>query len=155
MNIGIPPNNRQKVAAELSKLLANEYVLFTKTKNAHWNIEGSDFYDKHHLFDKQADQLADIIDAVAERIRALGFTAPATLKVFLDLTSIKETILTINNSTAFTSDLLAAHEIIIVELRKNIALFEDDYADIGSSDFIASLLQEHEKTAWILRTILK
>lgn len=155
MNIGISANNRQKVASELSKLLANEYVLFTKTKNAHWNVEGPDFYDKHQLFDNQANQLADIIDSVAERIRAIGFTAPATLKAFLELTSLQETNLTANDSTAFIKDLLAAHETIIIELRKNISLFADDYADMGSSDFVTSLLQEHEKTAWILRTVLK
>lgn len=155
MNIGISANNRQKVASELSKLLANEYVLYTKTKNAHWNVEGADFYDKHQLFDNQANQLADIIDSVAERIRAIGFTAPATLKAFLELTSLLETNLTINDSTVFIKDLLAAHETIIIELRKNISLFADDYADMGSSDFVTSLLQEHEKTAWILRTVLK
>lgn len=95
MNIGISANNRQKVADELSTLLANEYVLFTKTKSAHWNVEGPDFYDKHQLFDNQANQLADIIDSVAERIRTVGFAAPATLKAFLELTSLQETSLTI------------------------------------------------------------
>ena len=155
MNIGISADNRRKVADELSKLLANEYLLFTKTKNAHWNIEGPDFYDKHLLLDNQANQLSDIIDSVAERIRIVGFTAPATLRAFLELTSLPETSLTENNSTGFISDLLAAHETIIIELRNNISHFADDYADMGSSDFITSLLQEHEKIAWILRSVLK
>ena len=155
MNIGITENNRKNVADELSKLLANEYVLFTKTKNAHWNVEGLDFYDKHQLFDNQANQLASTIDSVAERIRTLGFVAPASLKAFLELTSLQETNLIINNSTEFIKDLLSAHETIILQLRSNISLFADSYKDFGSSDFITGLLQEHEKTAWILRTLLK
>lgn len=155
MNIGIAENNRKKVADELSKLLANEYVLFTKTKNAHWNVEGQDFYDKHQLFDNQASELATIIDSVAERIRTLGFAAPASLTAFLTLTTLSETALAANNSTEFIKDLLSAHETIIIQLRDNISLFADSYKDFGSSDFITGLLQEHEKTAWILRTILK
>ena len=155
MNIGIAENNRKNVADELSKLLANEYVLFTKTKNAHWNVEGLDFYDKHQLFDNQANQLASTIDSVAERIRTLGFAAPASLKAFLELSILQETNLAINNSTEFIKDLLSAHETIILQLRSNISLFADSYKDFGSSDFITGLLQEHEKTAWILRTLLK
>lgn len=155
MNIGISEINRKKVADELSKLLANEYVLFTKTKNAHWNVEGLDFYDKHQLFDNQANQLASTIDSVAERIKTLGFVAPASLKAFLALTSLQETALVSNSSVAFINDLLSAHETIIIQLRNNISLFADSYSDFGSSDFITGLLQEHEKTAWILRTLLK
>lgn len=155
MNIGIAENNRKKVADELSKLLANEYVLFTKTKNAHWNVEGLDFNDKHQLFDNQTNQLASIIDSVAERIRTVGFTAPTSLKAFLELTTLQETDLDSNSSVAFINDLLLAHETIIIQLRNNISLFADSYGDFGSSDFITGLLQEHEKTAWILRTLLK
>jgi starvation-inducible DNA-binding protein len=155
MNIGISEINRKKVADELSKLLANEYVLFTKTKNAHWNVEGLDFYDKHQLFDNQANQLTTTIDSVAERIRTLGFAAPASLKAFLELSILQETALDSNSSVVFINDLLSAHETIIIQLRNNISLFADSYGDSGSSDFITSLLQEHEKTAWILRTLLK
>ena len=155
MNIGISEINRKNIADELSKLLANEYMLFTKTKNAHWNVEGLDFYDKHQLFDNQANQLASTIDSVAERIKTLGFVAPASLKAFLELTSLQDTDLASNSSVAFINDLLSAHETIIIQLRNNISLFADSYGDSGSSDFITSLLQEHEKTAWILRTLLK
>lgn len=155
MNIGISEINRKKIAEELSKLLANEYVLFTKTKNAHWNVEGHDFYDKHQLFDNQANQLTATIDSVAERIRTLGFVAPASLKAFLELSILQETVLDSNKSIEFINDLLSAHETIIIQLRNNISLFADSYGDFGTSDFITSLLQEHEKSAWILRTLLK
>jgi starvation-inducible DNA-binding protein len=155
MNIGISANNRKKVASELSKLLADEYVLFTNTKNAHWNVEGADFYDKHKLFDEQAIQLATIIDNVAERIRSLGHPVPATLKAFLELTHLTESHSTTNSSKDFIAALLYAHETIIRYLRETINLFSNDYEDMGTSDFITSLMQEHEKTAWILRAHLK
>ena len=155
MNIGITANNRQTITAELSKLLADEYVLFTKTKNAHWNVEGVDFYEKHKLFDEQAGQLAIIIDNVAERIRTLGFAVPASLKAFLELTQFTESELTTKSSKDFIAALLTDHETIIRYLRATINLFANDYEDMGTSDFITGLLQEHEKIAWKLRAHLK
>ncbi len=155
MNIGITEINRKQVAAELSVVLANEYVLFTKTKNAHWNVEGPDFYEKHQLFDDQAQQLVSIIDSVAERIRTLGFVAPASLKAFLDLTTLVESDLTAKSSTEFIKNLLADQETIISDLRENITAFADKYSDVGSSDFITGLLQDHEKMSWVLRSHLK
>lgn len=155
MNIGISEENRQKVAEELSKLIADEYVLFTKTKEAHWNVEGNDFYDKHKFFDEQAEQLLDNVDRVAERIRVLGFLAPANLKVFDKLTRLTENQLSRTDSQTFIKDLLLAHETIIIHLRKNCTLFADSYGDLGTSDFITGLMEYHEKTAWVLRTHLK
>lgn len=154
-NIGISENNRQKVALELSKILADQYVLHTKTKQAHWNVEGGDFYDKHKLFDEQAGQIAETIDEVAERIRTLGHLVPASLKSFLELSHLNENVPTENNSHSFISELLLAHETIITHLRANINLFANDYGDLGTSDFITGLMQEHEKTAWILRAHFK
>jgi len=97
-NIGITDSNRQSVANELTKILADEYVLYTKTRNAHWNVEGTDFYDKHKFFEVQFEQLDDFIDSVAERIRSLGHYAPATLKSFLSLTHLSEETRAENNS---------------------------------------------------------
>ncbi|MDP5200286.1 Dps family protein [Flavobacterium sp. DG2-3] len=154
-NIGISENNRQNAALELSKILADESVLHTKTKQAHWNIEGNDFYDKHKLFDEQANQIAETIDTVAERIRTLGHLVPATLKAFLELSRLTENVPTENDSQSLISELLSAHETIITHLRADINLFDNDYEDLGTSDFITGLMQEHEKTAWILRAHLK
>jgi len=89
-SIGITDPNRQTVALELSKILADENVLYIKTKNAHWNIEGADFYDKHKFFETQFGQLDEMIDSVAERIRSIGHYAPATLKSYLGLTHLTE-----------------------------------------------------------------
>lgn len=149
-NIGISEKNRKQAAYELSKILADEFVLFTKTKNAHWNVEGIDFYDKHKLFEEQANQLDEAVDSVAELIRTLGHYAPASLKSYLELTQFTESTQSNYNSGSFIKELLTDHETIISGLRKNINIFANDYDDLGTSDFITSLMQEHEKTAWFL-----
>src|ERR1043166_605792 len=89
-SIGISPANLQAVTVELSKLLADEFVLYTKTRNAHWNVEAPDFHSMHIFFEQQYEQLDEIMDSVAERIRQLGHYAPATLKSFLNLTHLTE-----------------------------------------------------------------
>src|SRR5271170_3323165 len=88
--IGINNENISKVAHSLSIILADEYVLYTKTRNAHWNLEGPDFHSKHRFFDEQNAQLDEVIDTVAERIRSIGHYAPASLKQFLQLTHFSE-----------------------------------------------------------------
>src|SRR5579872_493976 len=105
-NIGITDSNRQSVVNELSKFLADEYVLYTKTRNAHWNIEGIDFYAKHTFLESQFGQLDEIIDSVAERIRTLGHYSPATLKSFLSLTHLTEESRQENTSKGFITELL-------------------------------------------------
>ncbi|SIS72670.1 starvation-inducible DNA-binding protein [Zobellia uliginosa] len=154
-NIGISEENRQAVADELTKLLADEYVLYTKTRNAHWNVEGADFYDKHKFFEGQYEQLSETIDRVAERIRSLGHYAPATLKDFLALTHLTEKNHNDNSPLGFIKELLEDHETLCIHLRENIVPFADKYKDLGTSDFITGLLEDHEKTAWFLRSHLK
>lgn len=153
-SIGITEQNRQAVAKALSILLADEFVLYTKTRNAHWNVEGIDFHDKHIFFEGQYEQLEEIVDSVAERIRALGHYAPGTLSDFLKLTHLSEKTGQQNNSKGFIKELLEDHESIIVFIRKNITDFDDKYKDAGSSDFITGLIKEHEKIAWMLRVSL-
>jgi starvation-inducible DNA-binding protein len=151
-NIGISELNRQEIADELSKILADEFILYTKTKNAHWNVEGIDFYDKHKFFESQFEQLDDIIDSIAERTRSLGHYAPASLKSFLSLTNLSETTHSKNDSKVFISELLSDHENIIKGLRENINRFANEFNDFGTSDFITGLMQDHEKMAWFLRS---
>lgn len=155
INIGINQKNRQSVAFELSKILADEFVLFTKTKNAHWNVEGIDFYDKHKFFEEQANQLNDLVDSVAERIRTLGHIAPASLKSYLQLTQLTESKQSKYDSQSVIRELLSDNETIIKHLRENINIFANDYEDLGTSDFITGLMQDHEKMAWFLRTLSK
>ena len=154
-NIGITEKNLQSVAGELSKILADEYVLYTKTRNAHWNVEGPDFHTKHLFFESQYGQLDDIIDNVAERIRSLGHYAPATLQLMLELTHLSEQKRSKNDAAGFITELLADHEAIIIHLRENINRFANEWGDLGTSDFITGLMETHEKMAWFLRSHLK
>lgn len=152
--VGITESHRGAVAIILAKILADENVLYIKTKNAHWNIEGHDFYHKHLFFEAQFGQLDTIIDRVAERIRTLGHYAPATLKSYLSLTHLTEVTREDNDSEGFVKELLNDHESIIIILREHIKPFATDFLDLGSSDFITGLMQEHEKMAWFLRSHL-
>ena len=153
--IGITDSNRQSVATELAKILSDETVLYIKTKNAHWNIEGVDFYDKHILFETQFGQLDAMIDDVAERIRSIGHYAPTTLKSYLSLTHLSEETREKNDSHGFINSLLADHQNIILVLRGHIHCFANEFHDLGSSDFITGLMEKHEKMAWFLRSHLK
>jgi starvation-inducible DNA-binding protein len=154
-NIGINDSNRQAVVNELAKLLADEYVLYTKTQNAHWNIEGPDFHDKHKFFESQYEQLEDFIDDIAERIRMLGHYAPARLADFLKLTRLTEQTSNPNDSKGFITELLVDHENIIMILRGLITTFAVKNEDAGTSDFITKLMEDHEKMAWMLRAHLR
>ena len=153
--IGITNKNTQEVANELMKLLADEYVLYTKTRNAHWNITGADFYDKHKFFETQFEELDEFIDNIAERIRTIGHYAPGSLKSFLELTQLTEITSKKNDGSGFIKELLSDHEAIIITLRKNIQHFAIEFKDIGTSDFITGLMEQHEKMAWFLRTHLQ
>jgi len=153
--IGISETNRQAVANELAKILADETVLYIKTKNAHWNIEGADFYDKHKFFESQFGLLDEMIDGVAERIRMIGHYAPATLTSYLSLTRLTEQNKEQNNGQGFIKELLQDHESIIMIMREHIKSFTNDFHDLGTSDFITGLMEAHEKMAWFLRSHLK
>ena len=153
-NLGIPDPHLQAVALELNKLLADEFVLYAKTRNYHWNVEGSNFMEMHKLYEGQYEQLDEIIDNVAERIRALGHYAEARLKDYTRLTNLEEQEYTTEQKTQL-QNLLADHETIIKELRRMATLFADEHKDLGSSDFVTGLMQEHEKIAWFIRSYLK
>ncbi|WP_295721559.1 DNA starvation/stationary phase protection protein [Mucilaginibacter sp.] len=153
--IGISKDNLAKVAHALNVILADEYLLYTKTRNAHWNVEGPDFHSKHLFFEAQYEQLDEIMDGVAERIRSLGHYAPATLKLFLELTHISETLHEKNDGTGFITELLTDHESLIIHLRENINYFANDLKDLGTSDYVTGLMETHEKMAWMLRSHLR
>jgi len=152
--IGIDTKKLAAVAQILGIVLADEFLLYTKTRNAHWNVEGPDFYAKHTFFEKQYEQLDETMDDVAERMRELGHYAPATLKQFLSLTRLSEISRSKNDSHGFVKELLLDHESIIIHLRENINHIANDLSDIGTSDFLTALLETHEKMAWMLRAHL-
>jgi starvation-inducible DNA-binding protein len=153
--IGITKENLKKASHLLNSILADEFLLYTKTRNAHWNVEGPDFHDKHKFFEAQYEELDEIMDAVAERIRSLGHYAPGTLKLFLELTHLSEQSREKNDSAGFMKELLADHESIVIHMRENINYLANELNDAGTSDFITGLMETHEKMSWMLRSHLK
>ena len=153
-NIGLKKESVNKVSQVLSQILADEFLLYTKTRNAHWNVEGIDFSAKHIFFEGQYEQLDETMDSVAERIRQIGEYAPATLSQFLRLTHLTEQSREKNDSAGFIKELLADHENIIIFLRENVDRFANEFHDYGTSDFITALMETHEKMAWMLRSHL-
>lgn len=152
VNIGISEKNRQAVAIALNQLLADEHILYNKTRNYHWSIEGPSFMEFHKLYETQYTALAESIDQIAERIRTIGHFAEGRLKELIKLASLEEPEAPTNQEDQI-KNLEADHETIIVRLRKLIKDFDEKYKDIGSSDFITGLLKEHEKMAWMLEAI--
>lgn len=155
VNIGIKPEVTAHVTKVLSKIVADEFVLFAKTRDAHYNVEGPDFHSMHLFFEEQYTEIEDNVDEISERIRQVGHYAPAKLKDYLNLTSLTEDRDNRGNSSKeWIQDLLQDHETIILHLRENITSI-DEQGDQGTADFIIALMQKHEKQAWMLRAHLK
>jgi starvation-inducible DNA-binding protein len=152
-NIGILETHLLAVSAALNKLLADEVVLYIKARNYHWNIEGSNFSEMHQFYEQHFNDLDEIMDQVAERIRAIGHYTEARLADYLKLTNLIENDYT-NNQKDQLQYLLESHETIINNLRRLIPLFADKHKDLGSSDFVTQLLGKHEKMAWMVRAYL-
>ncbi|MCF6300450.1 MAG: DNA starvation/stationary phase protection protein [Proteobacteria bacterium] len=136
----------------LSKLLADSYTLYLKTHNYHWNVTGPMFLTLHELFEVQYTELAAAVDVIAERIRALGSFAPATLKSFAQLTTVTEE-LAIPTANDMIKNLLDAHEIIIKHGRSVLTHDSIQHDDV-TAGLITDRLEVHEKTAWMLRSLL-
>jgi len=154
-HIGLTEKDSDAVSIQLAKLLSDEFVLYTKTRNAHWNVTGADFHAMHIFFENQYKQLDDLIDSVAERIRKIGHFAPATMKLFLDLTHLTEYSERTNDGLGYMADLLADHESIIAFIRGNITPFADQNKDYGTSDFVTNVMEIHEEMAWMLRSYFR
>jgi len=138
----------------VQRLLADEYVLYTRTRNYHWNVIGPRFHDLHKLFEEQYRELDEVVDQLAERSRALGAPAVATLTEFLQLTRLKEEPNHYPDDRRMVANLLADHETLIRQLRTDLETAGDRFHDIGTNDFLTGLLERHEKTAWMLRALL-
>jgi len=153
--IGIKEDNREAVVTMLKQLLADEYVMYTKYRNAHWNVEGIDFHSKHVFFEEEYGKLEETIDGVAERIRMLGFYSPGTMQQFLELSELKENGPEKNDSASFMEVLLEDHRAIIKFIRKSIGENAEAHNDEGTADFITAIMQMHEQMAWMLRSSIK
>lgn len=152
--IEISDHHRQEVATILNILLADEYVLFTKTLNAHWNVQGTNFMELHMFFQKQYDELYLLIDNAAERIRTLGHFAAGSLKNFLGVTHLLEDNADFGSQKQILTTLINDHETIIRYIRNELPKVSDTYKDAGTTDFMTGIMQQHEKMTWMLRAYL-
>ena len=153
-NIGLNDEARLEIGEMLNLLLADEYVLYATTRDYHWNVTGPEFHSLHKEFEDQYGQVADWIDQVAERARAIGAGARGN---WADLTKAARSSADPGIDLAsdhMLSELLALHEDLAIQLRKDAASAER-LGDIGTTDFLTGLLEQHEKTAWMLRAQLE
>jgi starvation-inducible DNA-binding protein len=153
IDIGIDARDREKVAHALSRLLADTYGLYLKTHNFHWNVEGPMFNTLHQMFMVQYTELWTALDEIAERIRSLGYPAPGSYKEFARLTSIEEAE-GVPEAMAMVRQLVKGHEAVARTARAAFAPAEKA-GDESSADLLTQRLQVHEKTAWMLRSLLK
>lgn len=153
-NIGLTEAHSKKIALILNKTLADEQVLYAKTRNYHWNYEGDNFKEMHLFYEEQYGELAEIIDEVAERVRKIGHYAEGRLKEYLGLTQLLEPSST-SKQQEQVKNLLDDHETIIRDLRRQIDEVQDKYKDAGTTDFLTGVMEQHEKMAWMLRAYLK
>lgn len=152
IDIGIDEQTRREIGQGLSRLLADTYTLYLKTHNFHWNVTGPMFNTLHLMFEQQYDELAIAVDAIAERIRALGFPAPGSYKQFSQLTSIPEEA-GVPSAQEMIAQLVKDQE-TVVRTARSIFPVVDKANDEATADLLTQRLQVHEKTAWMLRSLL-
>ena len=146
-HLGLNNITNRKTADVLEVVLANTFVLYTKTLNFHWNVTGASFMELHTLFQGQYEALALSIDEIAERIRTLGFKAPGTLVDFLHLTTLHEDKEDLS-AGEMVQHLVKDHDAIIAHIRNSLT--EVDEQDVGSRALLEELLSGYEKTSWML-----
>ena len=152
INIGIADKDRKKIADGLSRLLADTYSLYLKTHYFHWNVTGPMFNTLHLMFETQYTELALAVDAIAERIRALGYPAPGTYKEYAKLSSIPEED-GVPEATEMIRKLVEGQEAVVRTARSLFPAI-DAAGDEPSADLLTQRMQTHEKTAWMLRAML-
>jgi starvation-inducible DNA-binding protein len=152
IDIGIKETDRARIAQGLSRVLADTYTLYLKTHNFHWNVTGPMFQTLHLMFEQQYNELALAVDLIAERIRALGFPAPGTYREFAELSSIAESN-GVPAAEQMIRELVAGQEAVVKTARSVFPLV-DKVNDEPSADLLTQRMQMHEKTAWMLRSLL-
>lgn len=153
IDIGISEKHREDISKGLAHFLADTYTLYLKTHNFHWNVTGPMFPTLHLMFEGQYGELAVAVDDIAERIRALGMKAPGSYAEFSKLTTIKESVGEVT-STQMIADLVAGHEAVIRTGRGLFAMVNEAH-DEPTTDLLVQRLRVHEKTAWMLRSMLE
>lgn len=152
INIGISDQGRASIAQSLSHLLADSYTLYLQTHNFHWNVTGPQFRELHLMFEEHYTELATAVDEIAERIRTLGYPAPGTYKALAQLSSIKE-VDGVPGATQMLELLTDAHEQVVRTCREALVQAQAE-EDESSASLISDRMVIHEKTAWMLRSML-
>lgn len=153
IDIGISQPHREEIAQGLSCLLADTYTLYLKTHNFHWNVTGPMFQTLHLMFETQYNELALAVDLIAERIRSLGFPAPGTYKQYAQLSSIKEEE-GIPKAQEMIKLLVEGQE-AVVRTARSLYPSVEACSDEATADLLTQRIQLHEKTAWMLRSLLE
>jgi starvation-inducible DNA-binding protein len=152
VDTGIEDKGRKEVAESLAKLLADTYSLYLKTQGFHWNVTGMNFEQLHLMFERQYKDLADAVDRLAERIRALGFMAPASYSQFARLTSVPEET-GVPGDKEMIKALVHGHEEVVKTARR-AATIAQEFLDEVSVNLLSDRMETHEKTAWMLRSLV-
>jgi starvation-inducible DNA-binding protein len=153
IDIGIDDTTRAEIVAGLSRLLADTYTLYLKTHNFHWNVTGPMFQTLHLMFEQQYTELSLAVDAIAERIRALGYPAPGTYTEYAKLTAIPEPI-GVPAAKDMIKQLVEGQE-TVVRTARSVFPAADAAHDEPTADLLTQRMQIHEKTAWMLRSLLE
>ena len=153
IDIGIPEDSRKEIAKGLSSLLADSYTLYLKTHNYHWNVTGPMFQTLHLMFEEQYTELATAVDIIAERIRSLGIHAPGSYTQFSELASVKEET-GVPSAANMIKDLVASHE-MTAKTARSVFPSAEEGKDEATMDLLTQRIQLHEKTAWMLRSLLE
>jgi starvation-inducible DNA-binding protein len=154
-NTGLADEQRQGVVNLLPVLLADKYVLYTKTGNYHWNVVGPQFHDLHQFVEEQYNALNEVGDDMAERIRTLGGPALGTLAEFTQPTHLKEHPGHYPKAHQLLANLQDDHERLIRQLRGDAEMCAEEFQDMGTHDFFIGLMLQHEKMAWMLRSFIE
>ena len=152
IDIGIPESNRVEIAQGLSKVLADSYTLYLKTHNFHWNVTGPMFQTLHTMFETQYNELALAVDEVAERIRSLGEFAPGSYAQFATLSSVKEET-GVPEATEMVKQLVEGHE-AVARTARAVYPAADSGSDEATADLLTQRIASHEKSAWMLRSLI-
>lgn len=152
IHVGLSDQQRKGVVDTLNRLLADEHVLYVKTRNFHWNVTGPQFHSLHEMFEEQYTDLAELIDEVAENVRQFGGFAKGSMAEFLKLARLKEQAGRVPDQDTMLRELSEDHETIVRNLRKDIETAEEEYKAVEAADFLTSVVEKHNKMAWMLRS---
>lgn len=154
INVGLSDQQRTGIVKSLNRLLADEHVLYIKTRNYHWNVVGSRFHSLHEFFEEVYTELAEMIDEIAESARQFGGFAAGTMTEYMQFARLKENPGRIPDQNGMLADLLEDHESVIRALREDIEEAEEKFEAVDAADFLTGILERHNKIAWMTRSLL-